>query len=100
MVYEVVWSELAIKSYINNIKYLEKNWTKKEVTFFILSVKRRIQLLSSAPETGLLTNKRKNVRKTVIHKRVILFYRFNKRKKLIELIRFWETRQNPGMLSY
>jgi len=100
MVYKVVWSPTALKTYISNIEYLETLWAEKEILNFINSVKRKIQLLPNNPYLGNLTNKRKNVRKSVIHKRVILFYRVKKIKKEIELIRFWATRQNPDNLKF
>jgi hypothetical protein len=67
---------------------------------FINVVKRRIHLLSTNPGLGSMTNKRKNVRKSVIHKRVVLFYRTKKMNKEIELLRFWATKQNPGKLKF
>ena len=99
MVYKVIWSPTALKSYISNIEYLETLWAEKEILNFINSVKRKVQLLSNNPHLGSPTNKRKNLRKSVIHKRVILFYRVKKIKKEIELIRFWPTKQNPGNLK-
>ena len=100
MVYKIRWSSLAIETYISNIEYLETSFTKKEILRFINTVKRRLVLLSANPNLGLATNKRKNVRKTVIHRRVVLFYRPKIRSKEIELIRFWATRQNPRRLKF
>ncbi len=99
MVYKVVWSPLAIETYISNIEFLKVNWTEREITKFINAVKRRLLLLSSNPFFATVTNKRKNVRKSVIQRRVVLFYRVKPNKKEIELIRFWATRQNPGKLK-
>jgi plasmid stabilization system protein ParE len=99
MVYTIAWSSLAIETYISNIEYLETEWTEKEVEKFIAAVKRKLHLLSSNLYLGALTNKRKNVRKSVIHRRVILFFRLKPSKNEIELIRFWTTRQNPRRLK-
>jgi plasmid stabilization system protein ParE len=99
MAYKIVWSQLAIETYISNIEFLEVNWTEREIIRFINVVKRRLLLLSSNPFLATVTNKRKNVRKTVIQRRVVLFYRVKPGKKEIELIRFWSTRQNPGKLK-
>ncbi|MBL7763904.1 MAG: type II toxin-antitoxin system RelE/ParE family toxin [Chitinophagaceae bacterium] len=100
MVYKVIWSPLAIKTYIENIEHLEVLWTDKEILIFINSVKRKIHLLTTNPNLGSPTTRRKNVRKSVIHKRVVLFYRVKSAKKEIELIRFWATRRNPGNLKF
>ena len=95
MVYKVTWSNLAVETYISNIEYLETAFTDKEVSRFINTVKRRIVLIAANPKLGSLTNKRKNIRKTVIHRRLILFYRSKHKLMEIELVRFWGTRQHP-----
>ncbi|MDX2047399.1 MAG: hypothetical protein SFU87_11475 [Chitinophagaceae bacterium] len=96
MVYKVIWSPLALHTYISNIEYLETAWTEREVRNFIASVKRRLLILSSQPQTRRITNLRKNIRKTVIHKRVILIYRVKPMKHEIELLYFFNTRRRPG----
>jgi len=42
MVYKIIWSALAIKTYVNNIEYLEKEWSEKEVINFIVAVQQKI----------------------------------------------------------
>ena len=98
MVYNVIWSSLALRTYISNIEYLEKEWTTKEVRNFIAAVHRKTTLLSFQPKIGRLTNKRIHLRRTIIHKRVVLIYRFRPIKKEIELVRFFNTYQHPGRL--
>jgi plasmid stabilization system protein ParE len=91
MVYKVIWSALAIETYISNIEYLQSAWTVKERNRFIAMVKRRIELISSDPQLVVLTNKGKNVRKPVVHLRVVLFFRVKAEKREVELIRFWPS---------
>jgi plasmid stabilization system protein ParE len=98
MVYKIIWSKLALRTYIHNIKYLESQWTEKEILNFIKAVQKKIALLSLQPQIGRLTIRRINLRQTVIHKRVILIYRFKPAKKEIELVRFFNTYQNPKRL--
>lgn len=99
MVCKITWSLLALKTYISNVQYLEKEWTNKEVKKFIDAVQRRLAILFFQPQTGRLTSKRLHVRQTVIHKRVLLIYRFKPLKREIELIRFLNTYQNPKRLK-
>ena len=99
MVFKIIWSSLALKTYFSNIEYLEKIWTTTEIKKFIDGVQRKLSILSFQPKTGRLTLKRLNLRQTVIHKRVILIYRFKPSKKEIELVRFFHTRQNPKRLK-
>ena len=98
MVFKIIWSALSLKTYISNIEYLEKEWTSKEVKNFISTVQRKIAILSLQPKSGRLTSQRMNVRQVVIHKRIILIYRFMPQKKELELVRFFNTRQHPKRL--
>jgi plasmid stabilization system protein ParE len=99
MVFKIVWSTLSLKTYISNIEYLETKWTEKEVRNFITAVQRKLAILSLQPKTGRLTGKRLNVRQTVIHKRVLLVYRFKNSTKTVELVRFFNTWQHPRRLK-
>lgn len=93
MVHKVIWSDLAIKSYIGNIEYLEKEWSEREVKNFITAVQRKILLQSIQPRMGIISDKRKNLRKTILNKRVVLIYRYKPLKKKIELVHFFNTYQ-------
>ena len=99
MVYKIVWSTLALKTYISNIEYLEVKFTEREVKKFIAVVERKLAILSLQPKTGRLTGKRLNVRQTVIHKRILLIYRFKQSKNEIELAIFFNTWQHPEKLK-
>ena len=95
MVHKIIWSSLAIKTYVNNIEYLEKEWSEKEVNNFISVVQRKLFSLSLQPRLGIITNKRKNIRKTILNKRIVLIYRHKPLKNEIELVRFFNTYQRP-----
>jgi plasmid stabilization system protein ParE len=100
MVYNVIWTRKALESYVNNINYLERVWTDKEVKVFTALVEKKIQLLSRQPEIGTSRNtKQLQVRHTVLHKRVSLIYRVKTQKKEIELLLFWNTYQHPSRLK-
>ena len=80
--------------------YLAKKWTVREVKNFALTVEKKLLLLTKQPLIGSSKNyKQQNIRHTVLHKRVSLIYRINNRKKEIELLRFWNTYQNPARLK-
>jgi plasmid stabilization system protein ParE len=96
MVFKIIWSSLALKTYMQNVEYLEKNWTAREREKFIEAVQRKLSILAFQPKIGRLTKNKFLVRQTVIHKRVILVYRFRPLKKEIELVRFFNTYQKPA----
>ncbi|SFQ17349.1 hypothetical protein [Parafilimonas terrae] len=86
---DIIWMPNAINSYIKIIRYLQTNWTQKEIENF--------QLLS---EEKIARNyKNPNIRYTLIHKRVALVYRYNQIKNKIELLLFWNTSQNPKKIK-
>lgn len=99
MVYQIVWTPKALESYLNNIEYLEQNWTSKEVTKFVNRVEKKILLLSVQPYIGASrSKKRPNLKFTLLHKRIILIYLVKPNLKRVELLLFWNTYQNPAKL--
>ncbi len=99
MVQKIVWSPLAAQTYISNIEYLQKEWTQKEIEKFTAATERKLNLLKLQPDIGVITHKRNHVRKTPIVKRILLIYRYKKRKGEIELLRFFNTWQNPKKMT-
>jgi len=95
MVYEIIWSELALQSFLSNINYLKTDWTETEIVNFTNATTYILQLLSIQPRIGRLTNKRAYLRKVLVSKRIILIYRFKPPINIIELIQFFNTWQNP-----
>ena len=99
MVQKIIWSNLAIRTYIGNIDYLQQEWTQKEIDNFINATERKLALLKLQPTIGALTNKRLHIRKTLIGKRILLIYRYKPRKEEIELLHFFNTWQHPGKMK-
>lgn len=82
------------------MEYLETSWTQREVKNFSRLVQKKLDNIAKLPQLGSLTGKRNNVRKVVLQKRVILFYKHKPLKGEIELLLFWDTRQNPRRLKW
>jgi plasmid stabilization system protein ParE len=100
MVYEIVWTAKALDSYVGNIQYLQQAWTQKEISTFIQIVEKKLEIISSHPYLGSPRNKKShNIRFTILNKSVSLIYSVKTRKKQIELLLFWNTRQHPGKLK-
>jgi len=94
MAYKIVWSEQAITSFDRIIKYLEENFSKKEVASFILTTNKRLVLISLMPKLSRLVTKSTGRRKAIIHKRTVLFYRIKQRRLEVELLSFLDTRRS------
>jgi len=95
MVCKIVWSELALKSFLSNIYYLKSDWTQTEVDKFTTATDEILKLLCLQPQIGRLTSQRAFLRKILVSKRIILIYRFKPSVNLIELVQFFNTWQHP-----
>jgi plasmid stabilization system protein ParE len=95
MAYKITWSPEALESFDAIVEYINNRFTEKEVKQFVGLVNRRLLLLQKIPQTFRTTARTSMRRKTVIHKRTILFYKIREKIKVVELLSFFDTRQNP-----
>ena len=95
MNYSIIWSPSAYATFEERIYYLQTNWTEKEIANFTTRVKEYLEVLKGEPLIGKRTGKRKNVHTGLIIKEVSLLYRIKPIKKEIELLVFFDNRQNP-----
>lgn len=93
MAYEVVWLPKAAKRYDEIIEWLRENWSDKEITNFIVRTKDVLELISTNPALYKRSEK-ENVHEAIVTKHNILLYR--KKKNKVELMTFFDTRQNPS----
>ena len=99
MGYKITWTPEALQTYLQIIKYLEQEWTEREIKNFAQNIEDKIQLLKSFSGLGSPFDKKRKLRKTLVHKHVQLYYRIRPVKKQIELVSFWNTYQNPNTLE-
>jgi plasmid stabilization system protein ParE len=100
MVQEIIWSPEATAAFLEIISYLRDTWTEKEVNEFADRVDEKLEILKSHPRVGGIKNKRLNIRQTVIHKKVVLIYKYKPRKKEVYLLKFWNTLKDPNKVRY
>lgn len=93
---EIEWSEKAKNDYWANIDFLQNKWTENEVYNFIEKV---IDILRKANITFKSTGY-KSIFQITITKQITLYYRIKIDDKTIELLRFFNTYQNPDKLSF
>lgn len=95
---EVVWSAKARVTYFRILDYLDENWTKKEIIQF----NERIQLVIGAilKNPGIFpgSDKKPNIRKALIDKNNLLFYKIDLIHQKIYLLTFFDSRQDPKRL--
>jgi plasmid stabilization system protein ParE len=95
---KVIWSAKAEEA-IEEIKfYLIDNWSDKVANNFIKEVDEKIQLLKMFPEIGRVSEPDATVRKVLITKHLMLYYRIKKNK--LEILGFFDQHQHPDKANY
>ncbi len=97
---KISWTPTAKKTYFVVLDYLEEVWTEKEVQNFIREVNTLLNQIAHNPEMFQSSRKKKNIRRGFITKHNSLYYRIKPRKKELELLTFWDNRQDPEKLNY
>lgn len=99
MSYEIIVTEEAESSFNLNMNYLLQEWDDKTIEQFLERVDHVINEIRKNPFTFSLYEYRSNIRRSVINKRIILYYRVIEDTK-IELLAFRNTRNNPENLKF
>ena len=94
----IVWSPLAEKDFENILIYLRDNWNEMVLDNFIDITDNMIFQILSNPKQFPLIHKKIKVRKCVLTKHNTLFYRV--RRDAIEILRIYDTRQDPDKLEF
>ena len=71
---KIIWNHNALSSLDENINYLKKNWSIKDVENFLEVVDEKVRMLKSFPEIGTLCEFKPLLRQLMITKHITLFY--------------------------
>lgn len=91
MASKIIWSPKAEETFVRIIEYLEQKWTEKAVSNFIRQTDKVIHIISLRTATFRRSEK-KDIYEILITRQNLLLYRIHKNH--IELLRFYDTRQN------
>ncbi|MEO8111414.1 MAG: type II toxin-antitoxin system RelE/ParE family toxin [Ginsengibacter sp.] len=84
---------------VNSTKdWLEKQWSFEMAEKFILELYELVNLISTQPKIGSVSQREKSVRKILLSKHKRIYYRIN--GKTITLLDLFDTRQNPKRNKY
>ena len=78
------------------LDYLENNWPPNVHDNFLDKLNRAMDIISTMPYSSPASLKNPNIRKCVITRRVIAWYRVDEIKKEVEIIAVLDSRQNVG----
>jgi len=98
MSYFIHWTTEAKETFRQNIAYLEMDWNNTVINRFLDRVDEAIQNISENPFLYSSYQNSPDIRKCVVNKRIILYYRILD-KQNIDLITFWNTYQDPDSLE-
>lgn len=98
MPYKIIWSPQAEQTYIKILEYLFEKWTEREAEKFAERVEQVLNYLQKNPEM-YSHSKSHNSYRAVLTQQTTLVYRL-KEESTIELITFWDNRQDPKKLNY
>ena len=93
MAIKILWSKRVEQGYANIVKYLEEEWTDKEVSNFIRETAHFFELLKENPNMLESTKSHRNLFRGPINRLTILTYRYKPRKKEIILVNVRSTRR-------
>lgn len=91
---KVNWMPRAVKSFFKIGDFLEENFGEKQTDEFIQQVGRTIERIQKQTNMYKAT-KKETIRKGFVNKYVSLFYKVKTQKKEIDLLEFWDNRQDP-----
>ena len=100
MSYKALWTNRAIKTADDVVKYLRDEWTEKEVDGFLDKVDDIIATIEINPKLFRASGKRPNVHLAIIKRRTLLVYQVRPLKKQVILLMFWNPKKNPKKFKY
>lgn len=92
----IIWTDLAIEDFSENIFYLENEWTEKEVERFMKKTNEILDKLTKG-NVKFKSTAYKNVFQIVVLKQITLFYEIE--DNAIILLRFWNNYKNPSKFT-
>lgn len=99
---KVIWTPRAQRTFRKIMDWLSENWTKKEIDTFMNQTEETIQQIKNNPYIyqQASSQKQKNVRRGLVNRIVSLYYRIKPQKGEVDLLEFWDNRQNPNKNNY
>lgn len=94
----VTWTSLAELSFAEELAYIHKKWTTKEVTNFMNLVDNAIGMLAEGVIEGKVSKSTK-LRSLLISKQTTMYFDFYEDTSTIELLLFWNNKYNPADLK-
>lgn len=98
MPWDIIWTPTARSSYFEILQYLADNFSEAELKAFEELVREVLQLIGQFPEIYEYSEE-SDTHRCVLSPQVSLYYQVKESPQEIELLVFWDNRQDPDNLS-
>ena len=98
MSFDVNWTKEAELTFNKNIQYLSTSWNLLTINNFLDRVDESIETIRANPELYPLHREKEKVRKCVLNKHIILYYKIVSSSR-VDLLSFRNTHQDPDSLK-
>lgn len=98
MTYKLIISERAEKNLEQIVFYLDREWSVQVRQRFLMTLSNKMEQISERPLMYQASAKRKSIRRCVVTKQIILYYRI--RHQEIEIITIQNARRDPKKLKF
>tara|TARA_R110000772_G_scaffold47152_1_gene107914 strand:- start:254 stop:559 length:306 start_codon:yes stop_codon:yes gene_type:complete len=95
----VYFSDIAETKLEELTTYLLSKWGNKVKKDFLSKLNKKIEQISTQPESCPFSKESGGIYKCVVTKQNTFYYRINSELNDIEIITFFDTRQNPNKLK-
>lgn len=97
---KINWTPTARRTFEQILDWLSGNWTNKAVENFLDQTDSTIEQIKNNPYIYRASEQNEQVRRGLINRFVSLYYRVRPKKEEIDLLSFWDNRQNPDSNKY
>ena len=94
----VIWSPKAEEKLNLLIEFLDAKWNRTISDTLLEEIDKTIQRISNTPHLYPLYSRKRNIRKCLIKKRTLLFYRIHRSE--IQIVLVVDARQNPAKFKF
>jgi plasmid stabilization system protein ParE len=92
--FKIRWTTHALSELSDTIKYLQENWTEKELIQFANAVDNTVEIISRHPEIYPVSSNKRKIRRAVVDKNNTLYYRVVQNS--IQILSVFGTKQDPA----
>jgi len=98
MIEEVVLSPVAAEKLEQLLQYLRTEFSERTMRSFLSRLEKSVSSIQRYPESCPASLKVRSVRKCIVTKQTVFFYRVSKNR--IEILALFDARQHPAKSKY